>query len=85
MLTYIETGVNFIQSYGDGPESLYDSMLSILQDSVKIFQSPEGVDLYLEFKHRLNILVWKAENTGYGFGDDVESLIAELKISMGED
>lgn len=85
MLTYIESGVNFIQSYGDGPESLYDSMLSLLQDAVKIFQSPEGVDLYIEFKRRLNILAGMAENTGYGFGDDVESLITELKISMGED
>lgn len=85
MLTYIETGVNFIQSYGDGPESLYDSMVSLLQDAVKIFQSPEGVDLYPEFKRRLDTLVRSSGDTGYGFGDDVESLVTELKISMGED
>ena len=85
MLTYVETGVDFIQSYGDGPESLYDSMLSLLQDAVKIFQSSEGVNLYPEYKRRLGALVRSSGDTGYGFGDEVEGLITELKISMGED
>lgn len=85
MLTYIETGVDFIQNYGDGPESLYDSMLSILEEAVKIFQSPEGVELYPEFKRRLDTLNRTSNDTGYGFGDEVEGLITELKMAMGED
>jgi hypothetical protein len=85
MLTYIETGINFIQSYGDGPESLYDSMLSILEEAIKIFQSPEGIKLYPEFEHRLKRLVYSSADTGYGFGEDVESLITELKVATGND
>jgi hypothetical protein len=85
MFTYISTGVDFIQNYGDGPESLYDSMLSLLEEAVKILQSPEGENLYPEFEDELNTLVKTSGDTGYGFEDEVKSLISELKVVMGKD
>lgn len=64
MMVYVETGVRFINDFGDNNESFYDSMEKMYRDAL-IFIHTEG--LQENFKERAWEIVEKATDTGWGF------------------
>ena len=51
MLTYVEHGTRFTNTYGDIEESFYNSMESVLGEAAQLLKSHP--DLYLQFQDRL--------------------------------
>ena len=71
-LYYIECGVEFISTYEDISESFYKSANNILENALKIFQKE---NILMEYKERLGKLIEESKYSGYGFGEDIESII----------
>jgi hypothetical protein len=79
MLTYVEAGTRFTNSYGDIDEAFYNSLLSVLADLTKMLKTPAGMKQYPHFAARLDKLRRDARDIGWGYGDDVVEEIKELE------
>lgn len=79
MLTYVEYGTRFTNTYGDINEEFYDSMLSVLGDLTKLLKTPVGVKHYPHFDARLAKLISETNHIGWGYGEGVEEEIKELE------
>ena len=79
MLTYIETGTEYTNTYGDLWEGFYSSMESML-DAVAdlLLKQP---DLYNEVNtaQRLTQLQYNASSIGWGYGDYVSERVDEIQ------
>ena len=71
MLYYVECGVEFINSFGDISESFYTSAENTFNRALKIFSE---VDVLENYKERASNLVDESKDSGYGFGDEIESI-----------
>jgi hypothetical protein len=78
MLVYVETGTQFTRELGDISESFYDSLCSVVHDIRKHLRSPDGRQLYARFRKRLEDLAKRADGIGWGYGDYVGDVVAEL-------
>ena len=78
MLAYVETGTRFTCEFGDISESFYDSLCSVLHDIRKNLRSADGRQLYPRFQQRLANLAKQADGIGWGYGDYVGDVVAEL-------
>lgn len=79
MLTYVEAGTRFTNTYGDISEAFYNSLVSVLMEMTKQLKTPEGMTQYSHFEPRLSQLVRNAGEVGWGYGDDVSEEIEELE------
>lgn len=79
MLFYVENGVDFTNEYGDIDEEFYDKVVDMLEKFCTLLKTPEGKALYPRFKKRLFEIRKKSEGIGWGFEDDVESLIEDVE------
>ena len=79
MLTYVEIGTRFTNEYGDITDAFYNSLLSVLNELVTLFQSPPGRELYPQFQRRLRALAAAARDIGWGYGDEVAEQIGLLE------
>lgn len=82
MIDYVHHGVDFTNEYGDLWETYYDSIEKMFL-SIKYFilnnQGSLPVD---EIIHRLEDIVEKSEDIGWGFYDTLEDILDDLKESI---
>jgi len=79
MLTYVEAGTRFTNTYGDIDEAFYNSLSSVLADLMKLLKTPEGMAEYSNFAPRLSHLASNARDVGWGYGDEVVEEIQMLE------
>ena len=80
MLTYVETGTKFTNTYGDLWEGFYNSMESILDEIAQsLFQHGEKLFNEVNTAHRLWRLQIDASQVGWGYGDYVSDRVGEIQ------
>ena len=84
MLAHVETGTKFTCEFGDITEAFYDSLCSSLHDMKKLLVSEEGRSLYQQAKDRLAAMTRQADGIGWGYGDYVGDVVAELRQKLDE-
>ena len=84
MLTYVESGTEFTDQFGDINESFYNSLESVLDEMVSLLRTPEGAALYPRFQDRVNRLARMASGIGWGYGDHVTEQIELLEAEVGK-
>ena len=84
MLTYVESGTEFTNQFGDINESFYNSLESVLDEMVGLLKTPEGAALYLRFQERMSRLARIADGIGWGYGDHVAEQIELLETEVGK-
>jgi hypothetical protein len=77
MLTYVESGTEFTNQFGDIIESVLDEMVGLLRTA-------EGAALYPRFQDRVNRLARIASGIGWGYGDHVAEQIELLETEIGK-
>ena len=82
MLTYVESGTEFTNQFGDINEPFYNSLESMLDELAKILKTPEGAEFYYGFESRLISLKGEASAVGWGYGDNVADIVGELETLM---
>jgi len=82
MMVYVEQGTEFTNTYGDIDEVFYNSMESVLEELIKLLSSPEGRGLYLAFRGRLRKLAHDARDIGWGYSDEVATMVEEFEKAM---
>ncbi|CAH0119012.1 MULTISPECIES: DUF6155 family protein [unclassified Paenibacillus] len=78
-LIYVENGVDFTLSYGDIDERFYYSMASVYADIIDQVNEDEMAELFDEFEDRLEAIVLKTVDIGWGFHDNLAELHAQLR------
>jgi|APGre2960657505_1045072.scaffolds.fasta_scaffold93608_1 hypothetical protein len=71
MLSYIEEGTDFINTYGDIKENAYGSMQDTFEKFSTHLKKEQNVVLFDIFKNRIEKLKDNVYGIGYGFGDEV--------------
>ena len=84
MLTYVESGTDFTNQFGDIGESFYNSLESVLDEMVGLLTTPEGAALYPRFQDRVSRLARTASGIGWGYGDHVAEQIELLEAEVGK-
>jgi hypothetical protein len=84
MLTYVESGTEFTNQFGDINESFYNSLESVLDEMVSLLRTPEGAVLYPRFQDRMSRLAMRASGIGWGYGDHVAEQIELLEAEAGK-
>ena len=84
LLTYVETGTQFTNTYGDINESFYSSLDSALIEMADLLCEPAGHALYPGLQPRLAKLAGAASGIGWGYGDAVHETLAQLDADSGE-
>ncbi len=84
MLTYVESGTDFTNQFGDINESFYNSLESVLDEMVGLLKTPEGAALYPRFEDRITRLAMRAGGIGWGYGDHVAEQIELLETEVGK-
>jgi hypothetical protein len=84
MLTYVESGTEFTNQFGDINESFYNSLESVLDEMVSLLGTSEGAALYPHFQDRVNRLARMASGIGWGYGDHVAEQIELLEAEVGK-
>ncbi len=69
MLFFIELGTQFIHEFGDIDEDFYDYMETNYEDACKLVAKEHLRD---EWYDRFQQIVRDTEDTGYGFGDNID-------------
>jgi len=68
MIFYVETGVNYTNSYGDIDEAFYYSMESMYEQAINFIEANK---LKKQFKDRCLRIVNETEGIGWGFHDQL--------------
>ena len=84
MLTYVESGTEFTNQFGDINESFYNSLESVLDEVVSLLRTAEGATLYPRFQDRITRLARAASGIGWGYGDHVTEQIELLETEIGK-
>jgi hypothetical protein len=78
MLTYVEQGVLFVNTYGDIKENAYDGMQGVFDKFLAYLKKEKDTVLFGNFKDRIEELKVSVSDIGYGFGDEVSYDIERL-------
>jgi hypothetical protein len=84
MLTYVESGTDFTNQFGDISESFYNSLESVLDEMVGLLRTTEGAALYPRFQDRVSRLARIASGIGWGYGDHVTEQVELLEAEVGK-
>jgi hypothetical protein len=84
MLTYVESGTEFTNQFGDINESFYNSLESVLDEMVGLLRTAEGAALYPRFQDRVSRLARAASGIGWGYGDHVAEQVELLETEVGK-
>jgi len=84
MLTYVESGTDFTNQFGDINEPFYNSLESVLDEMVGLLRTAEGAALYPRFQDRVSRLGRAASGIGWGYGDHVTEQIELLETEIGK-
>jgi hypothetical protein len=82
MIYYVETGVEFTNSYGDINEPFYNSMASMYSNVIKKIKTQNG--LYIKYNERLKAIVTNTADIGWGFHDALSYLYEEFLSNFEE-
>lgn len=74
MVCYVEEGTNCTCDYGDMYEEFYCSLESMFNSTIKLLKKSE-VELTQIFLPRLQKVVSKAKNTGWGYYDQISGFL----------
>lgn len=83
LMTYVENGAEFTQQFGDIDERFYNSVESVLHELAALLRG-EARGLYAQFADRLAKTAERASDIGWGFGDCVSDVVAQLHDELGE-
>ena len=83
LMTYVENGAEFTQQFGDIDERFYNSVESALNELAALLRG-EARDMYARFADRLAKTEERASGIGWGFGDCVSDVVAQLHDDLGE-
>ncbi|WP_040948242.1 DUF6155 family protein [Gorillibacterium massiliense] len=78
-LIYVENGVDFTLTYGDIDERFYYSMESVYADIIEQVNEDETAVMFDEFEERLEVIVSKADEVGWGFPEALADLHAQIR------
>lgn len=78
-LIYVENGVEFTLCYGDIDERFYYSMASMYADIISTVNEDEEAELFDEYEDRIEAIVAKTEEIGWGFHDQLADLHAQIR------
>jgi len=84
MLTYVETGTRFTNTYGDFWEGFYRSMESMLDAIAKLLDKEPQLYSEVETAMRLQKLKGKVSHIGWGYGDYVTDAIDKIQAYFGD-
>jgi hypothetical protein len=84
MLTYVESGTEFTNQFGDINEAFYNSLESVLDEMVGLLRTAEGAALYPRFQDRVSRLARMANGIGWGYGDHVTEQVDLLEAEVGK-
>lgn len=83
LLSYVEAGTRFTNSFGDINEAFYNSLESALSDLADLLRTPAGRPLYPRFQPRLAQLGRATYGIGWGYGDAVNEILGQLDAEAG--
>jgi hypothetical protein len=83
LLTYVENGTRFTNEYGDIDERFYNSLESALSEMAGLLKTNDGAKVYPQFQKRVDQLKKAAGGIGWGYGDAVGDILAELEAFIG--
>ncbi|MEW6405010.1 MAG: hypothetical protein AB1649_24705 [Chloroflexota bacterium] len=80
LLTYVERGTAFTGDFGDIDEPFYERLETALSNAADLITaSPTRIQLYQNFRPRFLHLRKDAGWMGWGYGDAVKEIVAELE------
>jgi hypothetical protein len=82
LLTYVEAGTRFTNSFGDINEGFYSSLESALGEMADLLRTPAGYSLYPRFQVRLTQLQRAVSGIGWGYGDVVSETLSQLNADL---
>jgi hypothetical protein len=82
MVYYVECGNEFTLTYGDIDEPFYNSLVSMFNDIVSRLMKAQDEYLLHLFLPRLQNVVRKANDIGWGYYDAIADLLADLEKSF---
>jgi len=86
MLLHVERGTQFTNDFGDIDEPFYIALETMLGNAIELmFKSPNPEALYEQFSRRFQMLERAASEIGWGYGDAVSEMIADLQGRMGDE
>ncbi len=83
LMTYVENGAEFTHEYGDIDERFYSSVESALNELAALLLR-EAPGMYPQFIERLARVEQLAGDIGWGFGDYVADVVAQLDDELGD-
>jgi hypothetical protein len=84
-LTYVESGTEYTNEYGDIDDPFYSSLISVAEEAAEMLRSPAGRTFYLVFEDRLLQLRDEADGIGWGYSDSITEIVDELEAAFDED
>lgn len=83
LLSYVEAGTQFTNSFGDIDEGFYNSLESALSDLADLLRTPAGRPFYPRFQSRLAQVGRATYGIGWGYGDAVNEILGQLAADLG--
>lgn len=74
MVSYVEYGVKFTNTYGDIDEYFYDNMIKMYNKTIKYVIDKNLTDIFFK---RLKNIMKKTDGIGLGFHDDISDIYYE--------
>ncbi len=85
MIYYVEQGTEIALDYGDMYEDFYTRLENVYIDAIKLLNEWGDIKLIEKFRPRLETLVNKTEDMGWGYHDVLWDWYDELGISEKEE
>jgi hypothetical protein len=76
LIHYVECGTAFIEEFGDIPEQYYTSLESVFENALKAMKQFNEIAME-NFIQRLRVIIEKADDLGYGYGDTLSDSFHE--------
>ncbi|MCC8104389.1 MAG: DUF6155 family protein [Clostridiales bacterium] len=74
VLTFVEYGTDFTNTYGDINESFYNSIMRAFLQFVNLLNAEKDCTLYKKLEVRIENVVNDASGIGWGFGDEMDRM-----------
>ncbi len=82
LLSSVEAGTRFTNSFGDINEAFYTCLESALGEMADLLCAPAGQSLYPRFQPRLDKLLRAAGGIGWGYSDAVNETLGQLAADL---
>ncbi len=79
LLYYVECGIQFTEDYGDIYDAFYSSLESVFESFVNTVNGMSTGEYYFTVEEKVNDMVDKTRNMGWGFYDNLNYLKTKIK------